>query len=55
MNLASVIIFKGCVDGRNIQNPKVSRKLTKSKMRIDKMLVYQLFYRMYKIKSSKNE
>ena len=29
--------------GRNIQNPKGSRKLTKYKIRIDEMLIYQVF------------
>jgi|GEM_PF-2336728 len=43
MNLASLIMFKGCFDGRNIQYPKVSRKLTKYKMRVVEMLIYQVF------------
>lgn len=43
MNLASFSMFKGCFDGRNIQNPKVSRKLIKYKIRIDEMLIYQVF------------
>lgn len=43
MNLASFSTFKGYFNGRNIQNPKVNRKLTKYKIRIDEMLIYQVF------------